>query len=334
MMLAETYSSLRKRLQAEGAFCVRDLYGAATVIAECCVVAASVASIAYATPFSLLYWFLQVVLAFSMFRMFVIVHECGHNTLFRKRGMNTFVGSLVSPACLLPYIPWRNIHVQHHKWVGVVDKDPTQAHLLTLRDMSHTETALFRVVWKLWIPVPFMLFVVRVFWLYPVRELMGGRRLHARQGALSVLLCTGPHVALVAFIGVGKYLVLFGPAILLFYVIYEIINLPQHSGLFPYTSETHPEPIPLRGQDEITRTTYLPRWLAILLNYNFNFHIEHHLFPSIPWYALPKVTPRLEGLSGFQYQRVAFLKFMVHLRREDPMDVYVRSLPPLEAKNA
>jgi fatty acid desaturase len=179
-----------------------------------------------------------------------------------------------------------------------------------------------------------MLFVVRVFWLYPWHEFQARRRDAARRGACSVLVILIPHITAIAVLGAGTYLAVFGPAIVLFYVMYEVVNLPQHSGLFPYTSARHPEPIPLREQDEITRTTFLPRWLAVVLTYNFNFHIEHHLFPSVPWYSLPRVTPMLEGLREFHYQRVAFLKFMVHLRKEDPIDVYVNSLPEEEPEHA
>ena len=78
----------------------------------------------------------------------------------------------------------------------------------------------------------------------------------------------------------------------------------------------------------------MPRWLAVCLTYNFNFHIEHHLFPAVPWYSLPKVTPLLERTGAFRYQRVAFLRFMVHLRRRDPVDVYVKSLPAAEVEHA
>ena len=327
MMMLAMYAGLRRKLQADGAFRVRDLYGGATFIAESTILAVTLASLMYAAAFSWQYWLAQGLLGLSMFRMFVIVHECGHNTLFRRRRANTIVGSIASVFCLMPFVPWRNIHFQHHTWVGVVDKDPTQAHLLDLRRMSQLETTVFRLVWKLWIPVPFMVFVVRVFWLYPYHEFRAGRWVNARDGAWSVAACVIPHVVALAVLGVGQYLVSVGPGIVLFYVMYEIVNLPQHSGLFPYTSATHPEPIPLREQDEITRTTYLPRWLAVCLTYNFNHHIEHHLFPAAPWYSLPKITPLLAETGDLCYQRVAFLKFMVHLRRRDPIDVYVKSLP-------
>jgi acyl-lipid omega-6 desaturase (Delta-12 desaturase) len=333
-MVTSTYQSVRQALNGDGAFRISNVYGALTVAAELLIAGGLLTAITAVEPFAPAYWLLQALFAVSMFRMFVIVHECGHNNLFRGRNANTIAGVLASPFCLLPYVPWRNIHFLHHKWVGVIDKDPTQAHLLTLRDMSRAEVAMFRIVWKLWIPIPFMLFVWKMFWMYPYREWRYGARTNVWRSLPSVLVCGLPHALLVAYVGIWRYATLCGPAIALFYAIYEVINLPQHSGLFPYTSRTHPAPLPLREQAEITRTTYLPRLLAVVLNYNFNFHIEHHLFPSVPWYSLPKVTSRIAGLRDFDYQRVGCFTFMVHLRRRDPVDVYVNSLPSLEKEHA
>ncbi len=333
-MIANTYQGIRRQLSSENAFQISNLRGVLTVVVEFIILSAGLICLFNVKAFSVAYWALQFFLSTSLFRMFVILHECGHNTLCRKRNTNTFIGSLVSPFCFLPYVAWRNIHFLHHKWVGVIDKDPTQAHLLNLRDMSRTESVIFKIIWKLWIPVPFMLFVIKVFWFYPYHEWVKGKRSNAVKGLLSLVVCTAPHVVLLLWLGLIQYLVLFAPMIFLFYMIYEIINVPQHSGLFPYVSQTHPQPIPYREQDAITRTTHLPRLLAIGLNYNFNLHVEHHLFPSIPWYSLPKVTEKLDKLSDYEYQRVSFFMFMVDLRREDPLDVYVKSLPSMEVENA
>lgn len=330
---ATTYYSLRRKLFAEGAFRVNNLYGALTVVSEFAVLGVGLICLFYVAPFSVPYWALQIILATSFFRMFVILHECGHNTLFTSRIVNTIVGSLVSPFCLLPYIAWRDIHFLHHKWVGVVDKDPTQAHLLKLHHMSDAGTFMFRIIWRLWIPIPFLQFVVRVFWFRPFHELRHGKRRTAHKGLLSLAVCLTPHVLAIAYFGPWRYLILFGPMILLFYMIFEAINLPQHSGLFPHLSVDHPDPISHKEQDGVTRTTRLPKLLAICLNYNFNLHVEHHIFPAVPWYSLPKVAKKLTASSDCKYRRVPFLKFMGSLRREDPMDVYLKTLPASEVSS-
>ena len=37
-----------------------------------------------------------------------------------------------------------------------------------------------------------------------------------------------------------------------------------------------------------TRTITSTRFFSFL-NINLNYHLEHHLFPGVPWYNLPKV---------------------------------------------
>jgi fatty acid desaturase len=37
-----------------------------------------------------------------------------------------------------------------------------------------------------------------------------------------------------------------------------------------------------------------------LAPFNVNYHLAHHLFPSVPWYNLPKLHARLLELEVFQ----------------------------------
>ena len=42
-----------------------------------------------------------------------------------------------------------------------------------------------------------------------------------------------------------------------------------------------------------TRTVTSTKLLSFL-NVNLNYHLEHHLFPAVPWYNLPKVHTLLQ----------------------------------------
>ncbi len=37
------------------------------------------------------------------------------------------------------------------------------------------------------------------------------------------------------------------------------------------------------------------------------YHLDHHLFPSVPWFNLPKLHCQLEGLESYR----------IHLRRNE-----------------
>lgn len=326
-MLQDEYKGLRSRLEKVAAFKLSNGYGLVTIGIELALLAVAGVFLVTVAEFTLWYWAGVVFIAISCFRCFVLLHECGHYTLFRTRILNDLAGLVLSPICLMPYIPWRNVHVQHHRWVGIIDKDPTQAHLLKLKDERSIMNGLFKVVWMVWLPVPWIKFVLQVFWAYPYRELTKGNWRDGVAGAGSLLVCVVPHLLAVSFWGAKYYLLTVVPILILYYMFFENMNLPQHTGLFPYLSTTVPNPLPYRKQDSITRSTALPSPLAMVLAYNFNLHIEHHLFPSVPWYRLQTVSRMIRETSTCEYQAAKFVSFMIALRKRDPLDVFVRALP-------
>nr|WP_281721978.1 fatty acid desaturase [Nitrosomonas nitrosa] len=326
-MLQNEYIELRSRLEKVGLFKLSNTFGLVTMGVELGLLALAGVFLVSVEQFTVWYWAGVAFIAVSCFRCFVLLHECGHYTLFRTRMLNDLAGFILSPICLMPYVPWRNVHVQHHRWVGIIDKDPTQAHLLKLKDERSIMNGLFKIVWMAWLPIPWIKFVLQVFWAYPYRELIKGNWRDALPGAGSVLICVTPHLLAIIIFGATCYLLTLIPILVLYYMFFENMNLPQHTSLFPYLSTTVPNPLPYRKQDSITRTTALPPVLAVPLAYNFNFHIEHHLFPSVPWYRLQSVRRMIREVPSCEYQEAKFLSFMVALRRRDPLDVFVRALP-------
>ena len=52
----------------------------------------------------------QAVLAASLVEWFVILHECGHHTLFRGRALNAIVGHIAGFFALIPFGMWVQVH--------------------------------------------------------------------------------------------------------------------------------------------------------------------------------------------------------------------------------
>lgn len=321
------FKQMQRDLRDEGLLGASDTVGTLTVAGEAALFGAAAFGLAMVDRWSLGFWLLQLVCGSSLFRWFVILHECGHKTLFSKLWVNSVVGHLASVFCLIPYFSWRNVHLLHHRWVGVIDKDPTQKDLLRLHNAGKTMNGLFKVIWKLWLPIPFAKFLFEVFWLYPLERARSGDRRNMWQGLVSVAVCVAAHAALAWGFGLLAWASYFLPMLLVFYFVIENVNLPQHSELFPYLSDTHPDPIPFAQQDDITRSTHLPDWLGMVLCLNFNRHTEHHLFPAAPWHSLNKVRDRLLAAGYRHPHEVEFMRFMWQLRRRDPLTIYRDALP-------
>lgn len=326
------YLSLRKAIVREGLATPAPLYGILAICFESALFVALFFALSLIETFSALFWLIQLTIGLSMFRSFALLHECGHRAMFRSKNLNTLAGLYTSLFCLMPYTPWRDLHKLHHKWVGVIDKDPTQKDLVKLKSASLAKRNLFRFVWFLCLPVPSMQLVTSVFWLNPMQKLIEGDFKEAFKGLACLMLCLLPHILALFFLGGKTYLTYILPSVVFYFFWFEAINFTHHSGLFPYDSSSHPEPIPLNEQDAVSRTSAFSRIVSTAFSYNFNFHTEHHYFPTVPWHNLPRVYELVQKIpDNNDYKDVDFLGFAFKLRKQDPVNVYINSqLKPIE----
>lgn len=325
-MKQEEYLTLRKQLMRDGMFRKDNRKAFLVALTEIVVFVVSCIGLYFSEPFSLSFWVLEAFLGLSLFRCFVLTHECGHGTFFSKRPLNTAFGTLFGCLCAVPYICWRNAHFEHHKWVGVVDKDPTSEGLLAIKDYGPTQRFFLNLLWKLRIPLAALGGVIAAFWLYPIKQALKGNSKNALHGTVSVMITALTLAATITLLGMDA-LVYMLPAFIFFYVFFECINLTHHSGLYPYISDTHPEPVPLYQQDKHCRTALMPRWLSGLTCYHFNLHTEHHLFPAVPWHNLPDIHEHLKAAQSGDFTNVEMLSFINEIRSLDPFEAFVDSVP-------
>src|SRR5712692_8290608 len=71
------------------------------------------------------YW-LSLLLALPaagfLVRLFMIQHDCGHGSFFRRRSTNDRCGRIISVLTLTPYDYWRRTHAVHHATTGNLDR--------------------------------------------------------------------------------------------------------------------------------------------------------------------------------------------------------------------
>src|SRR3989304_8752401 len=59
--------------------------------------------------------------ALFLMRIFIIQHDCGHNSFFKSTKLNNFVGNLLGIISFTPYYKWRKLHAMHHASSGDLD---------------------------------------------------------------------------------------------------------------------------------------------------------------------------------------------------------------------
>jgi acyl-lipid omega-6 desaturase (Delta-12 desaturase) len=55
-------------------------------------------------------------------RLFMIQHDCGHGSFFRRKVTNDWVGRVIGVLTLTPHDIWRRRHATHHATSGNLDK--------------------------------------------------------------------------------------------------------------------------------------------------------------------------------------------------------------------
>ena len=210
-------------------------------------------------------------------------HECGHGTAFRTRWMNDVVYQVACFMILYEPTLWRWSHARHHTNTLIVGRDPEIAAkrppdivgiLLNLLAIRSGATALR----KLLLHTTGRLDAEEATFI-PEMERAKVYRVARVWVAIFVAViasCVYFDTILPAmFIGLPHF---YGGWLTL------VFGLTQHAGLAEDVLDHRLN----------SRTVYMNPVLRFLY-WNMNYHIEHHMFPMVPYHALPALHEALKA---------------------------------------
>lgn len=246
-------------------------------------------------------------------------HESGHGTPFKTRWMSDALYQVASFMVLRRPTRWRWSHARHHTDTLVTGRDPEIAAP---------------------VPTDLLSMALNCFALKsgPVEF---GRVLANAVGHLSAEEKTfvpeteWPKMVREARIWLAVYAVVIGSALYfqswlpLFYVglpsfagawLYNFFGLTQHAGL----------PENVLDHRRNCRTVHMNPVFRFLY-WNMNYHIEHHMFPMVPYHALPKLHEAIKADCPPAYRSTveAYGEILPALWRQssDPAWHVVRPVP-------
>jgi Na+-transporting NADH:ubiquinone oxidoreductase subunit F len=204
-------------------------------------------------------------------------HECGHGTAFKTDWMNNALYEIASFMVLRESMVWRWSHIRHHSDTIIVGRDPevlatrppdVKGIILNFFSVGFYRTYFPQIIRhamgrisaeeKTYIPAtefPKIYFRARLYLLIYV-------------SAAGVALATRSVLPLM-YIGLPN---LYGTWLLMIYA------LTQHAGLAENALDHRLN----------SRTMYLDP-IQRFLYWNMNYHVEHHMFPLVPYHALPRL---------------------------------------------
>lgn len=247
-------------------------------------------------------------------------HECGHGTAFRTQWMNRAVYQIACFMIMRNPVTWRWSHARHHTDTIIVGRDPEIAVMRppdllrvvanffgiidvwnAMLDMVRNAAGHLSAAEKSFIPEMEQRKVIRIarIWLV-IYAAVAGTSLYM-QSILPLML-----VGLPRFYG-SWHAVMCG--------------LLQHGGLAEDVTD-----------HRLNSRTVLMNPISRFIYWNMNYHIEHHMFPMVPYHALPRLHEAIKHdlpkanpsiIDGYREMIPAFLR---QLRYEDYF--LKRELPP------
>ena len=247
-------------------------------------------------------------------------HECGHRTAFKTVWMNDVVYEIASFMVLRDSIPWRWSHTRHHTDTIIVGRDP---EIVAPRppDLSGIAMAFFSLKGG---PIAFYKMGLHSLGRLTPDEatfIPDAERAKVYWIARLYLLL---YAAVIAWaIALRSFLPLMYVGLPSFYGAWLMLvyGLTQHAGL---------------AEDVLDhrlncRTVYMNR-INRYLYWEMNYHVEHHMFPLVPYHALGKLHQELKADMPKPYSSIwnAYREIVPALWKQtkDPAFYVKRQLPP------
>ena len=200
--------------------------------------------------------------AFADHSLFVMIHECTHQLLFKKRAANRWASMIANMPQIFPSaISFEHFHLKHHSFQGIHELD---ADLPSKWEAKLINNNFFgKALWLLFFPF-FQFF--RLSRLKEIKSVDGWVVTH--------------FFVQVIFTGLIYYF--FG----WHGIVYLLLSFSFSVGLHPLGARWIQEHYLTHNEEQETYSYY-----GVLNNVSFNvgYHNEHHDFPSIPWNKLPQI---------------------------------------------
>ncbi|MEM7298419.1 MAG: fatty acid desaturase, partial [Bacteroidota bacterium] len=205
-----------------------------------------------------------------------LMHEGVHGNIFRKASLDRWFSFAVGLPALVSATAFRANHMHHHQH-NRTEHDPDE-----MTTVANTPGKL-RLILNLWL-------FFGAFYFILVHIPLNGWRLASRKERRKILLEYG--IIVTVFSTIFSLSSLNGSyAGILHYWAFPWVFTAIFTNIRGWTEHVFTVP----GNPLTETRTIRSNRLISFLSANVNYHLEHHLFPAIPWYNLPKVHNLLQA---------------------------------------
>jgi len=236
--------------------------------------------------------------AFANHALFVLIHECTHNMVFKNRIANILTGFLCDlPGAFPASAGFRKYHLKHHAFQGHYDLDADLPSRWEAKLIGNG-------------------FVGKALWLlfFPIFQGLRPPRLKEIKFAnkwiwVNLIFVLAFDAAIVYFFGWAA-------------IVYFLLSFFFAVGLHPVGARWIQEHY-LIAEPQETYSYYGP---LNLLSFNVGYHNEHHDFSYVPWNNLPKVRAIAPEYYDTLVYHTSWTKLLWRWLVDKDLSLYSRTL--------
>jgi sphingolipid delta-4 desaturase len=236
--------------------------------------------------------------AFANHALFVLIHECSHNLIFKGKTLNIAASILADiPNTLPSAVSFRSYHLKHHSYQGHYDLDADLASRWEAKLIGNS--IIGKALWELFFPVfqalrPPRLKEIKFMNVWTI---------------INWVVVFGTDVLVIIFLGPVSFLYLF-------------LSFFFSIGFHPLGARWIQEHFLTKPPQE----TYSYYGVLNVPALNVGYHNEHHDFPSIPWSNLRKVKAAAPEFYDNLYYHKSWFKLWLSFLFKSKYSLYTRML--------
>ena len=254
-------------------------------------------------------------------------HECSHGTPFKTDWMNTVVYEVASFMVMRESVVWRWSHTRHHSDTIIVGRDP-EIQIPRPTQLRPLLLALLNIgVYQTYFPSLFR---------HAAGKMSDAEKTFTPESEFAKVFRNARIIIAIYAVVIGSALFLHSWIPVFLFVLPQFFgtwlmivhNTTQHAGL---------------AEDVLDhrlncRTVYMNP-ISRFIYWNMNYHLEHHMFPLVPYHTLPRLHEAVKGDCPPPYPSIlsAWREILPAILRQikEPGYVVERVLPePREAETA
>jgi len=230
------------------------------------------------------WWFILPYLAYCTLHAGgdAIWHECGHRTAFKTRKLNDFFYLIGSYMNSFEPVRWRWSHSLHHSYTASIDP-----HDYETEEMIYAEKTMFRYLFG-FLPGSMFFYIHKTLYVEITKHALGIRT--------NVMNDCIPEDQIKKCINSSRIFVLIWLSIIVFSIYTQslipilLFLIPRFFANFAMWGITQHTGLKGNVKDHrVTTRSIRLNPIFSFIYWKMEYHVEHHMFPMIPSYNLPKL---------------------------------------------